>query len=81
MKPVMVKITRPEIKPGNNWNEVTAVVIDEQGNPITAAWTSKMRLRAIRTLFGNSHMAYYLAEWTQGEPVRLVQPIRLEDWE
>lgn len=81
MRTVIVLCTRPPIKPGNEWNKITSCVIDENERPITNPWTSKMKLKHIRKLFGDSHKVYYLGEWTQGEPVRLIQPIRLEDWE
>lgn len=80
MRSVIVRATRPEIKPGNNWNEVTSQIVNEQLMPIGEPKTAKMRLKEIRKIFGNAHTAYYLAEFEEGQPVRVVQPVLLEEW-
>jgi hypothetical protein len=76
---VTVKVQRPLFTNGS-MQEVMSYIVDDDDNKLSNAYVTMMNDKKIAKIFGELYKVYYLAEYTEGKPVKLIQPTREDEW-
>lgn len=77
---VIVKFQRPLFSSTGSRREVMSYIVGEDDEQLSNPYTTRMKERDIKKLFGEYYKVYYLCWHTNGKPVEIIEPIKEDEW-
>lgn len=78
-KIVVVKLQRPVTTNGSG-NNILSYIVDEDGEQASNPIQEEMSDRDIKELFDGHYKVFWRAEYRKGKKLKLLAPVRVEDW-